>query len=105
MSKRSVTWKRTLLLLSMGSVACFALPALPMFPGACAPSLSNADVVGFYQEVGGQSIDAAFDPARNVFGATSDFNVIVLEPTLDVFQTVWDHWVWSSFPRDPVPTF
>ena len=104
MSKRSVTWKRTLLLLSMGSAACFALPALP-FPGACAQYLSNADVVGFYQTVGGQSIDAAFDPARNVWGPASDFNVIVLEPTLDVFQTVWDHWVWSSFPRDPVPTF
>jgi len=102
MSKRFVTWKKTLLLLSMGSAACFAVP---FAPGACAQYLSNADVVGFYQEVGDQSIDAAFDPARNVFGATSDFTVIVVEPTIDTLQTIWDHWVWSSFPRDPVPTF
>ncbi len=102
MSKRFVTWKKTLLLLSMGSAAFFAVP---FAPGACAQYLSNADVVGFYQEVGDQSIDAAFDPARNVWGATSDFTLIVVEPTIDVFQTVWDHWVWSSFPRDPVPTF
>jgi hypothetical protein len=99
MSKRSV--KRTLLLLSMGSAAIVALP----FPGACAQYLSNADLVNFYQTVGDQSIDAAFDPARNVFGATSDFTVIVVEPTIDTLQTVWDHWVWSSFPQDPVPTF
>ncbi len=102
MSKRFVTWKKTLLQLSMGSAAFYAVP---FAPGACAQYLSNADLVGFYQEVGDQSIDAAFDPARNVWGPASDFTVIVVEPTIDVFQTVWDHWVWSSFPRDPVPTF
>jgi len=102
MSKRFVTWKKTLLLLSMGSAAFFAVP---FAPGACAQYLSNADVVDFYQTVGGQSIDAAFDPARTVFGATSDFTVIVVEPTIDTIQTIWDHWVWSSFPRDQVPAF
>ena len=99
---RLVTWKKAVLLLGMGTAAVvFPMP----FPGTCSPFLSNGDVIGFYQTTGGLAIDAAFDPARGIYGAGSDWNVIVLEPTVDVIQTVWDHWVWSEFPKDPVPNF
>jgi hypothetical protein len=106
MSKRFVTWKKTLLLLSMGAAVpiCLPVPGLPSIPtiGGC-QYLCNSDLAGFYQTVGDASIDAAFDPARNVYGANSDFTTIVVEPTVDVIQTIWDQWICASFPRDPVP--
>ena len=92
-------WKKTLLLLSMGA-ATFAFP----FPGGCAQYLQNSDLVTFYQTSGGQMIETIFDPAR--FGdPTSDWSTIVVNPTITTLQTVWNHWVWTQFPQDPVPNF
>ena len=105
MSKRSVTWNKRFLLLSMGAAVsiCIPLPGIPSIGIGGCQHLCNSDLSTFYQTVGDASIDAAFDPARNVWGPTSDFTTIIVEPTVDVFQTIWEHWVCASLPRDPVP--
>ena len=99
-----VSWKAKLVLLGMSAtVLSVGFPVLS--PTACSQYLTNNDLVGFYQTTGGLAIDAAFDPARNIYGAGSDWNNIVLEPTVNTIQTVWNNWVWSQFPQDAVPNF
>lgn len=101
MCKPLVAWRKRLVLLSVGASAFL----FPFMAGGCSQFLQNSDLIGFYQAAGEQSINAFFDPARNLFGPNSDWAAIVVNPTVNVLETVWDHWVWSQFPKDPVPNF
>jgi hypothetical protein len=104
MSKRLIGWKQTLLLLSLGGAAL----AVPL-PGFCAQYLTNSDLVAFYGNAGANTIDSVFDPARNLFktpaqvtaGNVSDWEAIVVNPTVTVLENMWRHWVWTQVPADP----
>jgi hypothetical protein len=95
MSKRKSFWKRNLALLGGTS---FALPFLGG-PASCTGNVRNADLVGFYQAVGGNSIGAVADSTANIVG--SDFNDIVIRPSAGFLTGVWDNYIERGFPTDP----
>ncbi len=101
---KMTTLKKALLLLSMGG-ATFALWGLPY--GYDASCVSNADLVGFYQGIGDESI-AAFSDATSAaingaLGATapSDFDQVVITPVSTIWTAMWDNWIADQFPLDP----
>lgn len=96
------TMKRALILLALGGAA-FAFP----FGGNLLPingvpaCVTNGNLVGFYQTLGTESINALEDATATVlFGQNSDFDKIVIEPTAQIFRSAWRNWVANRIPMD-----
>jgi hypothetical protein len=87
--------KRAMVLLALGG-------ATFVFFGFGNPScVRSSNLVDFYQDVGGASINAFADSTANIIG--SDFDAIVIEPTQGFFTSAWDNWVAQQFPLDVEP--
>jgi len=97
MSKRMVTLKKTMLLLSMGGAAF----TFGIFGGSDLGCVRNSDLVTFYQGVGDASVEAFVDASEGVLG--SDFDDIVIAPTQTLWTGMWDNWVAQQFPLDVDP--
>jgi hypothetical protein len=95
--------KKALILLAVGGAA-FALPFGSWWAGGSPACVTNGDLVGFYQTLGVESINAFEDATSNalpaVMGPDSDFDKIVVEPTATVWRGMWNNWVAHRFPLD-----
>ena len=95
--------KKALILLALGGAA-FAFPFGGWWAGGSPACVTNGDLVGFYQTLGTESVNAFEDATVNalpaVVGQDSDFDKIVIEPTAGVFRAAWNNWVANRFPLD-----
>jgi hypothetical protein len=101
MSKRMLAVKRTMVLLSMGSMAFGVLFSGDLDSGDLGGCVRNADLADFYQGVGDASIEAFRDGTANIIG--SDFDAIVLTPTANLLTAGWDNHVAQQVPLDVEP--
>ena len=98
MSRRTAAIKKTLVLLALGGAAFhFAIPFGVPFgdSGGC---IRNADLVTFYQGVGGNSIEAFRAATANAVG--NDMAQVVINPTAGLATNMYNNWVAQRFPLD-----
>lgn len=98
------TMRRALILLAVGGAA-FAFPFGNFLPVNGAPAcVTNGNLVGFYQTLGTEGInafeDATTTAATTLFGANSDFEKIVIEPVATIWRSAYNNWVAQQFPLD-----
>ena len=104
MSKRIVAFKKMMALVSVGGASlclCGLLGGLEGGLGGDLGCVRNADLVAFYQTVGGTAIDSFEANTTGTFG--DDFDNIVVAPTVDLVESAYDNWVDRQFPLDPEP--
>lgn len=105
--KRMVALKKMAALIALGGATFsfgFGCNGFPFFGGE---PVANANLVAFYQQVGGAGIEAVRDGTanaiNNVFGAGNDFNPIVVNPLANFVTGIWNNGVAQNFPQDPAP--
>ena len=100
MTKTSLT--RALFLVAMGGVTFHQLGFTGFMPLEGAPAcVTNGDLVGFYQTVGTEGVNAFEDVTANaLFGQESDFDNMVIEPVAALWRGMWNNWTANQFPLD-----
>lgn len=91
------TIAKKLMLLSMGTM--FAIPFLGgMGDLGC---VSNANLVDFYQSVGGAAINDLTETAVDTMPAgIGNFQNLVITPTQAFWTSAWNNWITQQFPLD-----
>ena len=94
MSKR---FRKSLVLLCMGGASMFFFgPYL-----GDAGCTQNADLKAFFQTIGTTAVDRISDTAFDYGVVDSDYDRYVRGPTTDLFQDMWNNFVFTWFPEDP----
>ncbi len=98
MSKRLVTLRKAILLLSMGGTTFIFFGGF----GGDLGCVRNDDLVAFYQDVGGAGIQTFADNTRAAIGDEC-FDDWVITPTQGLFTAMWNNFVAQDFPLDVEP--
>jgi hypothetical protein len=100
MSKRTIAFKKMMVLVGMGGTFLF-VPFL--WDGADVGCVRNSDLTTFYQGVGVAGIESFADSTRNAMGYDTDFDEWVITPTQGFFNGMWNNWIAQQYPLDVEP--
>jgi len=93
MANRINTFKKALLILSMGGSAFFFLGG--MGTNGC---VSNQSITTFAESAGNAGVAAFFDGTRGNLG--NDYYAIVVDPAVTFFQNMFSGFVRTRVPQD-----